>query len=137
MKSIIQFLKIIFLIGAHGVAIAGVFLAVETASRGNVRAAPIAFGAMTGIIIFDLIAWWSFRDSDPARRHRIGNILYWGGCICGALLAVYGVFFVIVSGISHNPFWVFNAFWAAAVLGLPAFVCWKFGRAFRYTLSDP
>jgi hypothetical protein len=136
MKSTIRFLKIIFLIGAHGVAIAGIVLAVETASRGNVRAAPISFGAMAVVIIFDLIAWWNFMEADPARRHRIGNMLCWGGCICGALFAVYGMFFVIVSGISRNPFWVFNALWAVAVFGIPAFVCWKFSRAFRYILSD-
>jgi hypothetical protein len=145
MKSIIRFLKIVFLIGAHGVAIAGVFIVffvLEKAEPGSARAAilvsfgpAISFGLMAGITIFDLIAWWNFRDADPARRHRIGNILHWGGLICGVLLAVSGVVFALVAGISGNPFWVFNALFAAAVFEIPAFICWRFGRAFRCLLS--
>jgi hypothetical protein len=40
MILVIRFLKIVFLIGAHGMAIAGVFFAVEAASKGNIKAAP-------------------------------------------------------------------------------------------------
>jgi hypothetical protein len=118
MKSVIQFLKIIFLIGTHGMAIAGVFCAVEVASRGNLGGA-IALGATAGIIILDLIAWWSSLNAEPTRRQRLGNILYWGGCICAALLAVSGVFFAISSGVFYNPYWVFVVLYATVVFWLP------------------
>ena len=118
-------------------AIAGVFCAFEAATKGNVVAAPISLGVMAGIIILDLIVWWGSLNAEPTRRQWLGNRLYWGGCIGGAFLLVAGVFFVIVSGISQNPFWVFNLAFAAAVFWLPALVCWKFGQAFRYILSGP
>jgi hypothetical protein len=91
---------------------------------------------MAGIIIIDLIAWWTSLNAEPTRRQRLGNILYWGGCICGVVLVVSGVFFVIVSGLFHNPFSLFVVLYAITVFWLPAFVCWKFGHAFRYMLSD-
>src|SRR4051812_39700603 len=100
MKFSVQFLKNIFLIGAHGMAIAGVFCAFEAANGGNVRAAPISFGMVAGIIMLDLMVWWGSLNAEPIRRQRLGNMLYWGGCIGGALLLVAGVFFVIDSGIS-------------------------------------
>jgi hypothetical protein len=65
------------LIGTHGLAIAGVFFSVEAASRGNLGFA-VAFAAEAAVIILDLIAWWSFKNAESARRHQIGNIIYWG-----------------------------------------------------------
>jgi hypothetical protein len=133
MKLVIRFLKIIFLIGTHGLAVAGVFFSVEVASSGNVGFA-IAFGAMAGVIILDLIAWWSFMNAAPARRHQIGNVVYWCGCISALLFAVSGAFFAVSWGVFHNPYWVFVVLTVTAVFWLPAFVCWRVGRAFLYFL---
>jgi hypothetical protein len=134
MELVIRFLKIVFLIGTHGVAIVGVFFAIKAANANNLGAA-IALGAMSGIIICDLIAWWTFRDAEPTRRHQIGNILYWGGCICAALLAISGALYAISSGVFYNPYWLFVVLFVIAVFWLPAFVCWRVGRAFLYFLT--
>jgi hypothetical protein len=133
MKSVILFLKVVFLIGTHGLAIAGVFFSVDAASRGNLGFA-VAFAAEAAVITLDLIAWWSFRNAESARRHQIGNIIYWGGCISAALIAVSGVFVAVSWGVFYNPYWLFVVLTMTAVFWLPAFVCWRVGRAFLYFL---
>jgi hypothetical protein len=133
MKSLIRFFEIAFWIGTHGVAIAGVFFAVKAASGNNFGAA-IAFGAMSGVIILGLIAWWSFMNAEPTRRHWLGNILYQGGYICAGLLAVAGVVFAGIYGRDNlygglvAPF-VIVVFWIAAI------ACQIVGRGFLYFLA--
>ena len=114
-------------------AIAGVFFSVDAASRGNLGFA-VAFAAEAAVITLDLIAWWSFRNAESARRHQIGNIIYWGGCISAALIAVSGVFVAVSWGVFYNPYWLFVVLTMTAVFWLPAFVCWRVGRAFLYFL---
>jgi hypothetical protein len=133
MKLIIRLLKIFFLIGTHGLAVAGVIFSFEAAKSGALEFA-IAFGATAGVIILDLIAWWTFRNAEPARRHQIGNLIYWGGCIFAALLAASGVLVAVSWGVVYNTYWLFVVLTMTAVFWLPAFVCWRIGRAFLYIL---
>jgi hypothetical protein len=57
MTTIIRFNKISFLIGAHAAAFVWAFFAIKLASEGNLGPA-LTFGALAGLTILVLIAWW-------------------------------------------------------------------------------
>ena len=133
MKPLVRFFTVVFLIGALGVAIAGVLFALK-AAIGHVPGVPIAFGTTAGVTILGLIAWWSFRHAAPVSRHWLGNILYRGGCVCAGLLAIAGVLFAGVYG-WNNPYGGLVAPFMIAVFWLNALICQVIGCGFLYFIA--
>lgn len=61
---------------------------------------------------------------------RVGNVLYWLGCIIAALIAIAGIYVYIMEGLSRSD--------GLAITGgffVAAFVPWLIGRACRYILA--
>lgn len=58
---------------------------------------------------------------------RLGDVLYWVGCLAAALLAA-GAFWVLAQTGDQRPGFI-------AFVSAPALVAWLLGRACRYVLS--
>jgi hypothetical protein len=58
---------------------------------------------------------------------RLGDVLYWAGCIIALVLAACAAFVWVKAGDGSAGFAVFVA--------IPAVVAWLIGRACRYVLS--
>jgi hypothetical protein len=61
---------------------------------------------------------------------RIGNVLYWLGCIIAALVAGIGVFVYVAEGHGRS-----DGLMMLIVFLVLAVVPWLIGRALRYVLS--
>jgi hypothetical protein len=61
---------------------------------------------------------------------RIGNVLYWLGCIIAGLIALAGVYVYIMEGHGRSDGLVVTAGFFVA-----AFVVWLFGRAALYIFA--
>jgi hypothetical protein len=59
---------------------------------------------------------------------RLGNVLYWLGCLIAAVIFIGG--YLMMSGGGYKL-----QFPDYLVIGLPAIVAWLIGRAFRYVLA--
>ncbi len=59
---------------------------------------------------------------------RLGNVLYWTGCLIAAALLVGGYLLMSGGGYKLQPF-------DYVVIGAPAVVAWLIGRALRYILA--
>jgi uncharacterized membrane protein YvlD (DUF360 family) len=61
---------------------------------------------------------------------RLGNVLYWLGCIVAALVMVLGVAEYVMEGHSRSDgVWIFLGFIVVA------FIAWIIGRACRYVFG--
>jgi hypothetical protein len=60
---------------------------------------------------------------------RIGNVLYWLGCIVAALILIADVAIYFGEGRAHSDGVVFVVFLIAAIIS------WGIGRAARYILA--
>jgi hypothetical protein len=61
---------------------------------------------------------------------RIGNVLYWLGCIIAALVAAIGIGVYVVEGHGRG-----DGMMMLVVFLILAFIPWLIGRALRYILS--
>ena len=61
---------------------------------------------------------------------RLGNVLYWLGCIIAALVAGIGVFVYVAEGLGRS-----DGLMMLIVFLVLAAVPWLIGRALRYVLS--
>ena len=59
---------------------------------------------------------------------RLGNVLYWTGCVAAIVVAVLSVLAIVGSG--RDDWWIAAAFGAGVSSG-----CWVLGRALRYILA--
>ena|SRR5215467_9627134 len=59
---------------------------------------------------------------------RLGDILYWIGCIIAAIVVVWGAIFCFRDSNSDDPY-------LFSVVAVGAFSIWVIGRALRYILS--
>ena len=59
---------------------------------------------------------------------RLGDILYWVGCILAAIVAVWGAMFAFRGAHADDPY-------LFSVVAVAAFSVWVIGRALRYILS--
>lgn len=65
---------------------------------------------------------------------RLGNVLYWIGCIAAVLLTVGGVLAAMVM-LNDHPNEPIPAAAVAGALAVCALISWGIGRACRYVLS--
>jgi hypothetical protein len=61
---------------------------------------------------------------------RLGNVIYWVGCIVAALILAIDTYFWVVEGFGRN-----NGFWVSLKLQIVAVIVWLVGRAYRYGLA--
>jgi hypothetical protein len=61
---------------------------------------------------------------------RIGNVLYWLGCIIAVLVSGLGIFLYVVEGHGRS-----DGLIMLIIFLVLATVPWLIGRAFRYVLS--
>jgi hypothetical protein len=66
---------------------------------------------------------------------RLGNVLYWLGCVVAALLVAGGGVMAIVMARSTNVNDVSAAPYVGASLAAAAIVPWTFGRACKYIFT--
>jgi hypothetical protein len=59
---------------------------------------------------------------------RLGDVLYWLGCILAAIVVVWGGVFAFRGGHDDDPY-------LFSVVAVAAFAVWVIGRALRYILS--
>jgi hypothetical protein len=70
-------------------------------------------------------------DADlPERKvlSRLGEVLYWLGCILAAIVVVWGGVFAFRGDHDDDPY-------LFSVVAVAAFAVWVIGRALRYILS--
>jgi hypothetical protein len=70
-------------------------------------------------------------DADlPERKvlSRLGDVLYWLGCILAAIVVVWGGVFAFRGDHDDDPY-------LFSVVAVAAFAVWVIGRALRYILS--
>lgn len=60
---------------------------------------------------------------------RLGNILYWLGCILAAVLLVWGTVFCLRDNSADDPYLL-------SVVAIVAFAIWVIGLACRHIFSD-
>ena len=59
---------------------------------------------------------------------RLGDVLYWLGCILAAIVLVWGAVFFLGGEHAGDPY-------LFSVVAVAAFAIWVIGRALRYILS--
>ena len=59
---------------------------------------------------------------------RLGDVLYWLGCILAAIVVVWGALFCFRADQGDDPY-------LFLIVAVAAFSIWVIGRAFRYILS--
>jgi hypothetical protein len=59
---------------------------------------------------------------------RLGDFLYWLGCILAAIVVVWGVLFCFRGDHADDPY-------LFSVVAVAAFSIWVIGRALRYIIS--
>ena len=59
---------------------------------------------------------------------RLGDVLYWLGCIMAAIVVVWGAVFCFRDSSADDPY-------LFSVVAVAAFAIWVIGRALRYILS--
>jgi hypothetical protein len=60
---------------------------------------------------------------------RLGNVLYWVGCVLAAIVVVWGAVFCFRGNSADDPY-LFSA------VAVAAFAIWVIGLACRHVLSD-
>lgn len=66
---------------------------------------------------------------------RLGNVLYWIGCILAGLSVLALAFVALLSSMSGSPDWMGGVAIAAIYLVPLALLCYGTGRACRYVLA--
>lgn len=66
---------------------------------------------------------------------RLGNVLYWTGCLFAGLLVLAGIAMASVMSKGPNPTDIADAPWVGLTFAACALVVWLIGRALRYIFS--
>jgi hypothetical protein len=66
---------------------------------------------------------------------RLGNVLYWAGCILAGLAVLFGGLISIVMWQSGNPNDHEMAWFPAVFASVGALITWLIGRALQYVVS--
>lgn len=66
---------------------------------------------------------------------RLGNVLYWLGCILAASLAILGIAFGVIMALSTNSSDQAAGPWIGLGIVASGFALWLVGAACRYVLS--
>jgi hypothetical protein len=73
--------------------------------------------------------FWGFDMPKGKVLARLGDVLYWLGCLFAAIVVVWGAIFCFGDNSADDPY-------LFSLVAVAAFAVWVIGLACRYILSD-